>query len=171
MQKKVLATITIPYTNPKDTTTFAAIHSNPPGIKTDMPSVVTGKYGKGKVIWSAASFEKNPQKAHKDVFINMVRELYGNEPVIGTNAPGFVEFTVFKDDEDNCLLLNCINVQEYMPMIKTGGFNIKLKVDKEIIEVKLLPDCEKVEFVYNDGYVEFTVENLEIFKMYVLSIK
>jgi len=58
-----------------------------------------------------------------------------------------------------------------MPMIKTGGFNIKLKVDKEIIEVKLLPDCEKVEFVYNDGYVEFTVENLEIFKMYVLSIK
>ena len=49
----VLATLTLPYTKPSEMR-FASIHSNPPGIKTDIPALVRKKLGKGTVIWSAA---------------------------------------------------------------------------------------------------------------------
>lgn len=164
--KKVLATITLPYTNPDDKTKFAAIHSNPPGIKTDMPAIVYGEYGKGKVIWSAASFEKNPQKAHKDVFICMIRLLYGSSSMFSTSAPYFVQFTLFDDNKNNCKYLNVINVQEQVPLIKIDNFKIKLLSDKAIQSVLLLPDEIVVDYTYTNGILEFDVIDIDIFKMY-----
>lgn len=50
---KALAHIRYPYTKPGDRE-FAAIHSNPPDIKTDIPAVVYNRFGKGEVIWICA---------------------------------------------------------------------------------------------------------------------
>ena len=44
---QVLATLTLPFTDPNDNSRFASIHSNPPGPGTEYPAVIYGTYGKG----------------------------------------------------------------------------------------------------------------------------
>ena len=163
---KVLATITLPYTNPKDTTMFASIHSNPPGVRTDLPSIVYGQYGKGKAIWSAASFESNQQQAHKNVFLRLIQLVYGGNSMLSSTAPRFVEFTLFNDQERSRFLLHAVNVQEHMPYIKVGDFSVSLKTDKPVRSVRLLPDSTEVKFDNKDGLLTFEVNDIELFKMY-----
>lgn len=162
----VLATVTLPYTLPSDTTRFASIHSNPPGVKTDMPALVHGRVGKGQVIWSAAPFEVNPQKAHKAVFASLIDALYGLPPRIETTAPSFIEFTLFEDEEDGCLYLHCVNVQEHVPMVPVPDFSVKLRIDGPVSAVERLPGEEPVPFTREADGVSLTVRDVGIFSMY-----
>jgi hypothetical protein len=162
----VLATITLPYTNPADSGIFASIHSNPPGIKTEMPAMVRGQFGKGNVIWSAAPFEESSQKVHKQVFTNLISYLNPAKPMIETDAPAQIEFTVFTDPGQDLIQLHCVNVQEQSPMIPLSGFSMALFVDRIIKSVKLLPNKQEVPFTQKDGYVEFRTEGIDIFLMF-----
>jgi len=162
----VLATITLPWTNPTNKSVFAAIHSNPPGIATDMPSLVLGTVGKGKVLWSASTFERNPQTAHRDVFANLVRMLYADEPLLSSTAPEFVQFTLFSDEEKNCLYLSAVNVQEMTSILPVGHFSVSLRTDKTVKEVHLLPDETTVSFISGEGHLSFDVNTLDILRMY-----
>ncbi|HBP37872.1 MAG TPA: hypothetical protein DD640_03870 [Clostridiales bacterium] len=164
----VLATITLPYTDPADPARFASIHSNPPGIKTDDPSLVFGRYGKGRVLWSASAFEGNPQHAHKDVFSRLIGLLYGGSQTVESSAPFFVQFTLFDDAERGRLLLHIVNVQEQAVLIRLGGFTVKLRTDKPVKEVKLLPEETRVPFACKDGQIIFEADRLDIFKMYLM---
>ena len=160
------ATITLPYTNPDDSSRFASIHSNPPGIRTGWPAVVYGQYGKGRVIWSAASFEKNEQDAHKQVFLRMIGLLYGGSPPLTTTAPAFVQFTLFRDDGDRSMYLNIVNVQEQTPLIPVGDFPVSLRVDAPAEAVLLLPDGAAVDFAQAGGALSFDVKGIDMFRMY-----
>lgn len=166
MGHQVLATVTLPYTNPDDSSRFAAIHSNPPGIRTDLPAIVYGACGKGKVIWSAASFEKNPQQAHRNVFAQLIHRLYDAELPLKTTAPAFVQFTLFEDKEQECLYFNAVNVQEHDTIIPAGTFDVQLRVDALVRRVLLLPDESDVPFTWNNGLLDFRVESMDLFRMY-----
>jgi hypothetical protein len=163
----VLAAITLPYTDPKLTTIFASIHSNPPGIDTESPALVCGSFGKGKVIWAAAPMEQSGQPVHKQVFANLIGYL-NSQGQIKTDAPGQVEFTLFHNPEGSCIQVHCVNIQEQFPMIPLPGFNLALRVGKAPKRVQLLPGKEDVSFTFRDGYVEFRVEDITIFRMYQL---
>ena len=162
---EVLATITLPYTDPKDLSIFASIHSNPPGINTQYPAIVYGSSGKGQVIWSAAPFESSEQQVHKKVFVNLLSLLEG-ESLVKSNAGQQIEFTVFEDQES--LLLHCINIQEHLPIIPQPGFEVSVRVPGNIKHVIKLPECNDVEFGTENGYVKFTIEAFDIFAMYQL---
>lgn len=164
--KTVLATITLPYTDPEDKTRFASIHSNPPGKKTEIPSIISGGYGKGKIIWSAASFAVNPQQAHKNVFIRLLQSLYGGCSVLSSNAPYFVQFTVFDDEENRELYFHAVNVQQQDPLIRIGDFDVSLRTEKSVRAAYLLPDEKELEYQYEDGVLSFKVTDFDIFKMY-----
>ena len=166
MGHPALATVMLPYTNPDDPTRFAAIHSNPPGIRTDFPAIVYGPCGKGKVIWSAAAFEKNPQQAHKHVFAGLIELLYGPQRPLRTTAPAFVQFTLFADQAHHCQYLNAVSVQEHTPLLPPGDFRVQVRMDKAVRRVLLLPDESEVPFVCSDGQLDFPVENMEMFRMY-----
>ena len=165
---EVLATITLPYTNPKDLKRFSSIHSNPPGIKTERPSIIRGDYGKGHVIWSAASFESNSQQAHKKIFEKLIRQLYKNDPILQSNAPKYVRFTVFDDIDKKTLLINIVSVQENEPFIKTKPFDINLAMDRPIRSIHILPEKTEIRFSNQHGKVNFTIDNLDLFCMYML---
>jgi hypothetical protein len=167
---ETIARITLPYTDPQDLSVLASIHSNPPGIDTDYPSIVCGKYGKGTVIWSAAPFESSEQPVHKQVFINLINRLLSVKPMIISNAPRQIEFTVFDDSENNQKLIHCVNLQEEFPMIKLQGFNIEVRSDKPAKSVQLLPSQQMLKFENKDGYVKFTVSDIDIFQMYSIKI-
>jgi hypothetical protein len=164
----VLATITLPYTDPADSHIFASIHSNPPGVNTERPAIVSGQFGKGKVVWSAAPFEESSQRIHKQVFSNLIRYLSPAEPQIKTDAPAQVEFTVFTDSEYGITQLHCVNLQEQFPMIPLSGFSISLQVNKAPKSIKFLPNKQDVLFTMEGNYVEFWVESIDIFCMYQL---
>jgi hypothetical protein len=167
LNHKVLATITLPYTNPNDNTRFASIHSNPPGIHTKYPSLIYGKVGKGAVIWSASVFENNTQKAHKKIFAKLIKKLHKEEFDLTTDALPNIQFTVF--DDINCSYINIINVHEVMPIIKIPSFTINIKCNKKVESVKLLPNEENVAFSFKDGILSFTAKELYIYDKYKIS--
>jgi hypothetical protein len=162
----VLATITLPRTNPADTSVFASIHSNPPGIKTDYPSLILGKYGQGRVLWSAAAFEKNQQKSHKRIWLNAFKLVYGNEKTIECDAPEFVQFTLFDEPAEKCMYLHIINVQELDKILPVPSFSCSLNFD--VSRIENLPDENEVAFEKINGRTTFTLDELDIFKMYRL---
>lgn len=166
LQQQVLATVTLPYTNPGDAGRFASIHSNPPGVKTDFPAVVFGRYGKGRVVWSAAPIEKSPQRAHRDVLDRMLRRLLGCAPALSSSAPPCVEFTVFEDDEQACLYVHAVNVQEQTPVIPAGGFSVSLRTEKRVRSVSRLPEESQIGFTLENGVMTFKVERLDLFAMF-----
>ena len=104
--------------------------------------MIRGRYGKGQVIWSAASFERNPQKAHKAVFMRLIASLYAAPPRILSTAPSFVEFTLFDDADSGCLYLHCVNVQEQVPMVSVPDFDVALRLDRPVSAVEQLPGGE-----------------------------
>lgn len=62
---QILATTTLPYTNPKDATRFASAISNPPGKETPFPAVVINRYGQGRVMYAAGQIEAMDSDAHR----------------------------------------------------------------------------------------------------------
>jgi hypothetical protein len=165
----VLATITLPYTNPDDTSKFASIHSNPPGIKTNYPALIFGEYGRGKVLWSSAAFEKNSQKSHKRIWLNAFRLLYGDTKPIESGAPDFVQFTIFDDPDEMKIYLHVVNVQERENILHVPAFSCSLDLNRKINLVESLPDESLLELRRVNGRTEFTIDRLDIYRMYRLS--
>lgn len=163
--KTVLATLTLPYTNPDDTSVFASIHSNPPGIYTDSPAMVYGTYGKGRVLWSGAAIEQNEQQAHRDVFLRLISRLYPHR-LLHSDAPEWVSFTVFDDPENHCYYINCVNTEERLPCAAT--FEIRFRPSKVVRDVVLLPRQEAVGFHCDGDEVTFEVNGMDLFAMYEL---
>ena len=125
----VLATVTLPYTDPQDTSQLASIHSNPPGIHMQSPAIVMGTCGKGRVIWAAAPIERSEQPVHKRVFINLLGALSSTR-LIDTNAPSQVEITVFEDAQAGVLQVHCVNLQEQFPLIPIPEFSLWVHTDQ-----------------------------------------
>ena len=63
-----------------------------------MPAVVERKYGKGKVVWSAAFLENDARKNFKDIFANIVKK--NVVPLFTVEASKYVEIVIFKDGEN-----------------------------------------------------------------------
>ena len=168
-EDEVMATLTLPYTDPADSRKIASIHSNPPGIATDYASVVYRTFGKGKVIWVAAALEAAVQQPHKQAFANMIRSLANAPFSFETDAPPAVEVTVFHQPDRKRYLVNVVNEQELLPPIPV--FNIPIRVrtgGKRVTRAALLPAESPLPFAAKGDYVEVVVPELDIFQMLLL---
>lgn len=87
---------------------FASIHSNPPGIATDIPALVVRQLGKRRVIWSAAPIEDDSHRAHKRLLMDILRA-YAPQPwVLVSNAPRQVELVTFQGEGE--LLVSVVDL-------------------------------------------------------------
>ncbi|NLO83425.1 MAG: hypothetical protein GX094_10300 [Clostridiales bacterium] len=168
-KEQTLATITLPYTNPSDFGEFASIHSNPPGTKTEYPSVIYRSYGKGRIMWVAAPLEAAQQQPHRQVFANMIRELATEPFAFEADAPGVAEVTLFHKEEENRFLVSVVNVQDDFQILPVYDMTVRIRLgNKKPVRVMVLP-CEKeIEFNMKNGYVEFKIDKLDIFKMFAI---
>ena len=180
---KVLATLTLPYTNPKDLKKFASIHSNPPGIRTAYPAVVLNEYGAGKVCYVSGELELSETDIHREVFMNILTILTGNKFFFEVEAPKSVEILVFKHPEK--YIINLVNFQNEMPNIPVRDIKVKIRIPSEEKPVKLVlvPEnksciCDtfgrrscKGKFKLNKNILEFIVPELRTFKMYKIIVK
>ena len=164
---QVLATYTLPYTN-SGGLAFASIHSDPPGVATDIPAVVARKYGKGTVIWSALPLECGETEEYGDILLSLLKRFGGvGAPSFGSAAPANVELTMFEDGGER--LVSCIVHSQDTASYPVAPFAVKVRCETAPSSVTLLPDNTPVAFEYSDGYVTFMSRTLNIFDMYRIS--
>ena len=162
---EVLATIGLPYTNPVETK-FSSIHSNPPGIVTDIPAMLLGEYGKGKVLWSSASCEAAPSEfvSQNKIFKNAVEKLADSPWIFKSDGSPYVDITLIDQQQESRYLVSFVNLQSNRPVIPIHDFKVSINtMGKKITKVLQLPDEAEINFQVTDGYVEFTLKQLEFY--------
>ena len=167
---EVLATITLPYSDPADGTKLTSIHSDPPGVATDYAAAVQRSYGRGKVIWASAPLETAEPAPHRRVFAQMVRELAGRPFSFEADAPGAVEVTLFHQPDRRRFLVNLVNAQEQLPPIPVLDAVVRVRTDgKKPVSAALLPDERPLPFTVKGDYTEIVAPRLDIFCMLMLA--
>lgn len=162
----VMATITLPYTNPKDHCRFASIHSNPPGIFTNNPAIIYKQIGKGKVLWVSTPIECENTPLHRNVFANLISELADHVFSFKAVAPETVEVIMFHQKEFNRSIINLVNQQQQSNPIPVYNIKIRVKSDgKKINGVYLLPDNQPLSYTFMEDGIEVTLPRLDIFQM------
>lgn len=147
----VLGTLTLPYTNPDNGEQYASIHSNPPGIATDKPSVVMNRVGKGAVIYAAEALENHEHCG--DIFVRLLRTLVPNFAV-EAQAPVCIEFTLFNQPERKRYVLSAVNFQKELPNIPVEGVRVSLQLPGVSLKrVVQLPDGDELPMTIEDGRV------------------
>ena len=164
-----LAEFTLPYTNIYQAE-FASIHSNPPGVATHHPAIVEGKFGLGKFIWSALPIEAIDMDEYRDIFLNILNRLLGDEPPsFITDAPKDVEITLF---EDGCeMYISAVHLLESSVMPTLSPFEIGVLCSGDIEKIEALPECEKIPFEFLDGYARFKTLPMHVFSYYRITLK
>jgi Beta-galactosidase len=158
-QCDVLATITLPYTL-TDTEQFASIHSNPPGIATDMPAVVLKNIGKGRIMWLAASIEKSKPYMSRKVVNNLVKYLC-SELKFTSNAPAFVEILGW--EKDGRRYYAAINQQEVMPI--SPVYDVFIEVPGKIDKARRLDNGGEIAVMYDGKKSRIELPKIDIFLM------
>jgi len=163
----VLATLTRPYTKPSERR-FASIHSNPPGIPTDIPALVCKKLGNGTVIWSAAPLENDVRRSHKKLIMALLDGFVGLDSFsVQTTAPRQVELVTFRNGSET--LVSAVDLLCTDEQLMLQPFTVRVRCDKPE-KVVLLggrdTDDREIPFTYEDGFVRFTVGGLVMFAMY-----
>ena len=156
---KILATVTYPYTK-RSERDFSAIHSDPPGIHTDLPAITLVNRGKGKVMWCAMPLEQT--EAHHcrqslcDIILSLMEE---QKRVFTSNAPEFVEILSWKKDEEN--YLGIVNAQEVTPVYPVDNIEIKLPIKYE--NAKVLSNNANVKLENSSSGTTITIDKLDVF--------
>ncbi len=164
-KSEVIATITLPYTD-QNTTKFASIHSNPPGIPTDIPAMAMKNFGKGTVIWSALPIECIELYDYRNIVINLLTKTHNFIPTLTSDADDDIEITLFKDE--NVLYVNTVLLNTKPKARKVEEFAINLKCETKPKVISLLPNEETVSFEFDESErnVIFKSQNSKIFNMY-----
>ena len=163
-EEKVVATLTLPYTKYHLETKFASIHSNPPGIKTDIPAMAYTEFGKGKVFWSATSIECYDFYDYRNILVNILDTYLGLERSVISDAPIDVELTLFREGDET--LLSAVLHNENYRARKVEDFTVSVTVPEGARSVTLLPDETPVPAEIDGTRVKFTVEKLDMLAMY-----
>lgn len=153
----VVATVTLPYTT-QDRPKFASIHSNPPGIATEIPAMAMKCFGKGRVLWSALPIECVKDRVSKNLFYQVFTELLPIERTLTSQAPKETEILVFA--EENAMQVNVVQLVTEETAKRLGNFGVTLKLQKEPTKVLSLPERKQVPFLYSDSTLRFTVSDL-----------
>lgn len=164
---EILATMTMPYTKPTERR-FASIHSNPPGIPTDIPALLAKKRGRGTVLWSAAPIENDHRRAHRRLLLSLIGGYLDLQSLsIRTDAPRQVELVTFRREQDT--LISAVDLLCTDELLPVPGFTVAVQCDRPTHVIRIggrdRADAE-LPFTYEDGYVHFSVDRLVMFEMY-----
>lgn len=155
---EVLATLTYPYTRPGDKD-FAAIHTDPPGQKTNFPAVVYNTYGKGHLIWAAAPMELAEAYYCKKVVYQLIKRLVKDFSIY-SNAPEFVEIVSW--DKKGRKYVAVLNLQEAYPVYPLQNITVRLPGIYQ--QIRFLTEKGKpLTVCYEKGNTMLTLPELELF--------
>ena len=169
-EDEVIATITLPYTDPKEPR-FASIHSNPPGKETDLPTIIRKKYGKGEVVWSPIGLEKSDAESNRELFVRLIKSLAKKPLIFESDAPKPVEVIVFYKADESCYTVSVLNAQQQTPPLPVYDTKIRLNIADKVSAVRLLPEREAMDFEQDNEGITFILPMLEIFAMIEVEVE
>jgi hypothetical protein len=165
---EVLATITLPYTDPADPLHFSSTHNNPPGTPTGHPAVVFHRYGAGQALWVAGALETTDNS--QDALCPLLLKLAGT-PTVQTTAPRVVEVTVFSQRDRKRLVVSLVNFPKDMPPLVVRDISVTVQTGRaRAARVVRAPGGEPVPFTTADGSVTFVVPEMETFAMLAVEV-
>ncbi len=159
---RTLATVVMPYTGAFEDR-FASIHSNPPGIPTNIPAIIEGEYGKGKFIWLSHVPEYDTEYEYGRLICDLITRMIG-EPSVKTTAPADVEIVTFRDGQE--YLCSAAQLSDDYKAREISPFTVSLKVEGTVCAVQLLPNATEIPFVQTGEWVTFDVRDFRIFDMF-----
>lgn len=166
--RDVAATFTFPYTSWTEAR-CASIHSNPPGVPSEIPAIVVRRYGKGTVVWSAAPLECGGTDEYCELLWGLVSRLARVKGLsFASDAPGNVELTMFASEGER--LVNAVVLSDDVKAYPVAPFRVRVKCETEPKSVTLLPEGRPVKFTYRNGYVSFRTRTLRIYDCYRIGL-
>ncbi len=157
----------LPYIDYNDSHNFSAIHSDPPGIKTDYPSFMETSIGKGKAVWLSTPIENCTDRQSRNIVMQILSHYLPEDTrVLTAGRAPMAELVVFKDGGD--WLVSAVNVGDAEDRRLVPDFEVKIKSDKAAKAVYLLPEKTPVPHTYENGRIVFTVKELDLFDMYLI---
>lgn len=158
---RVLATVTLPYTDPDDATRFSSAISNPPGIATDLPALVLHDYGAGRTLYAAGPLDRMSHDTHRVVFRRLLAQLT-TAPLVRTDLPAAAEVLVHDQERQDRLLICVVNFQADLPPIPVRDARLEIRLDGRVpTRLQRLPEGQAVDFTVRNGYAAFTVDRLD----------
>ena len=165
---QVLATVTRPYTDPKDPSRFGSAISNPPGIPTAYPAVVRNRFGKGETLYVAGCLERMEHDAHREI-LRQLLGLLAPASLVVTDAPKSVEILLYDQSPDQRLLVAVLNFQGELPNIPVSGSRLRVRLDGRLpSRLRCLPAAADVPFTVSAGYLEFVLPRLDTFLLFAI---
>jgi hypothetical protein len=141
------------------------------------PGIIFNQFGKGKVIYSAAPFEKNYLRRGLPELRELTRKIFNilldNKPLVKMDAPAGVimNMTRRKDKLYLHLLNYCGTIQndryyiDWIAPLKSFPVSIYGRAGK----IKRISDGAPIEFKNKGGYIEFETGELKIFETFEIS--
>ena len=162
----VLGTLTLPYTNPDDPEQYASIHSNPPGVATDKPSIVANRVEKGSVIYAAEALEYHEHCG--DILVRLLRALYPRFAV-ESDAHPCIEFTLFHQPDRGRSVLTAVNFQKELPNVPVENVTVAVDLGQyRAKRVLQLPKSNEVPSELAGTRIRFTLPTIDTLCMVAL---
>ena len=168
---EVLATITLPYTDPKGTK-YASILTDPPGIKTEHPALVLNRFGKGRVLYAAGVLESMGHHSQRELLVRLLRSLCIRPLWFEAEGPKCVELTLFDQPEHKRCVLHLLNIQQEMPNVPVHGMSVRLNLrGRTPAKLAVLPSREALSYKTEGQSIIFTVPELKDYRMLCLEYR
>lgn len=166
---KVLGRVVYPYWQ-NDYSRYVGLQQ-PPGIRTELPSIIINEYGDGRVVYlpnriDAVYAALNLTEA-KRLLANAVRWA-AKEQILELEAPTCIEATLYAQEEKGRTIVHLVNVQPTEDTIPVTGITAKIHVEKPVKKVYLAPDRTEPEYKVEKNIVEIQVPKVEYHRMIVI---
>jgi len=166
---EVIATLTLPYTDPTEAR-YASILTDAPGIPTDFPSLIINRFGKGLVLYAAGVIESGEHDSQRRVLANLIRLLAPRPLFVVCDAPKSVEITLFEQIDKKRCVANVLNYQQELPNIPIHGMKLSIRLDgRKPKTVCQLPERTPLRFAATGDAVEVEIPILKDFMMVEVS--
>ncbi|MEG1835364.1 MAG: alpha-L-fucosidase [Oscillospiraceae bacterium] len=157
---EIIATISYPYTL-RSSSDFSAIHSDPPGIHTNLPGITKVKRENGYVIWAASPLELTEARNCKQSIADIICSLIDDDKrEFFSNAPAFVE--IVKWEKESKTYLGIINQQNETPIYPINNIKITLNEEYKSVELVSQKTCN-INWTADSGKTEIEIPALNVF--------
>jgi len=166
---KVLGRVIYPYWK-NDFYKYVGLQ-HPPGIPTELPSIIINKYGAGRVVYfpnriDAVYASLNLPEARR-LLVNAVRWA-AKEQILELEAPTCIETTLFAQKEKSRIIVHLVNVQPTEETIPVTNIKAKIRVEKPVKKIYLAPDMTELKYKIEKNLVEVQIPKVEYHQMIVI---
>lgn len=168
---KVLATLTLPYDKQWGTVyerNWSSIHSSPPWHDTATPVIIENRFGRGRVIYSAADIERTHADADAKLFLELIGRLISGRTRAEFDAPPCVWTSVTNQTDHDRMIVGLLNYPPQLPAVPIAEVSITLRPPqgKKFVRLRTVPEGREVKFTCDKwGALHAAVRNLESIRM------